>query len=119
MNPAPVTQPLLSVHDMSVSFQTKQGPLHALDRVSLDLQPSRTLAVVGESGSGKSVLSLSIMRLLTSAATTSRESRVQFDGLELSTLAEREMRKVRGRRIGIWPDRRRRSGSFVGNVAFW
>ncbi|MBM3525907.1 MAG: ATP-binding cassette domain-containing protein, partial [Alphaproteobacteria bacterium] len=56
--------PLLHVRDLSVAFNTPNGPLEAVRRLSFELAPRETLAIVGESGSGKSVTALSVMRLI-------------------------------------------------------
>jgi len=92
---------LLRVRHLGVQFQTAQGPLHALNDVSLDVERSRTLAIVGESGSGKSVLSRSILRLLGPAAKTSAEAQIFFGAQDLLRLDRSAMQAVRGRRIAM------------------
>jgi peptide/nickel transport system ATP-binding protein len=95
------TDALLSVQGLGVHFPTARGELQALAGVSIELQRSRTLAIVGESGSGKSVLSRSVLRLLPSSARIAAGASVVFDGLDLLALSQREMQKVRGKRIAM------------------
>ena len=59
-----MTQPVLSVRDLSVAFFTRRGVLKALDRVSFDIAPGEVLGVVGESGAGKSLTGQSVIGLL-------------------------------------------------------
>ena len=63
-----MTQPVLSVRDLTITFRTREGPAKVVDRMSYDLGPGETLAIVGESGSGKSVSSLALMQLPTHAS---------------------------------------------------
>ncbi|HEV7438610.1 MAG TPA: ABC transporter ATP-binding protein [Methylobacterium sp.] len=90
-----MTEPLLSVEDLSVAFRTREGETRAVDRVSFTIAPGETLALVGESGSGKSVTALSILRLLDGAA-HHPGGRIVFKGRDLLALPERAMRHVRG-----------------------
>ncbi|MBL8344877.1 MAG: ABC transporter ATP-binding protein [Rubrivivax sp.] len=92
---------LLAVEDLSVEFRTRRGTARVLDRVGFAIERGQTLGVVGESGCGKSVTALAIMRLIASPPGRIAEGRVVFDGRDLLTLPEHEMRKVRGNRISM------------------
>src|SRR5262245_33437484 len=96
-----VSAPLLQVIDQRTAFATSRGLLKAVDGVSLRLERGRTLGIVGESGSGKSILARSIMRLLPPSAVIGDSSRIVLDGHELGSLSERDLRRVRGRRMAI------------------
>ena len=96
-----VTQPLLSVRDLSVAFRQGERRLLAVDRVSFDIAKGETVALVGESGSGKSVTALSVMKLLPYPAASHPSGQIHFKGRELLGLTEREMRDVRGNDITI------------------
>jgi oligopeptide/dipeptide ABC transporter ATP-binding protein len=95
-----MTKSLLQVRDLAIRFDTARGLVHAVNEVSFDLLPGRTLAIVGESGSGKSVLSRAILRLLPEA-TTRRSGSVMFDGTDLALLDETALRDIRGRDIAM------------------
>jgi len=95
---------LLEIRDLSVTFTGWRGapPVHAVKRVSFDLDPGETLALVGESGSGKSVTALSILQLLPyPAASHDPGSSIKFAGEELVGAPPGWLREVRGNRIGI------------------
>jgi peptide/nickel transport system ATP-binding protein len=94
-----VTEPLLEVQDLSVRFNTDDGAVHAVDRMSLALAPSEVLGIVGESGCGKSVTALSILGLLPSTATVTGSAR--FEGVELLGASRSRLRKIRGRKISF------------------
>ncbi|MHB1166867.1 MAG: ATP-binding cassette domain-containing protein, partial [Candidatus Nanopelagicales bacterium] len=88
-------QPVLSVRNLSVSFQADGEWRQVVRDVSFDISTRETLAIVGESGSGKSVTSLAIMRLLPKK--TSRvEGNIWLGGHEVLTLPEKQMRSLRG-----------------------
>jgi len=95
------SQPLLAVRDLHTRFDTPEGPVRPVDGVSFELSRGATLGVVGESGSGKTMTALSILRLLPSAAGCIESGAVDFDGRNLLTLPEREMRALRGKRIAM------------------
>ena len=93
-------EPVLSVKGLTTSFRSGDGWKSVVRDMSFDVAPRETVAIVGESGSGKSVTSLSIMRLL--QKNVSRiEGSVKLAGRELLTLAEEEMRHVRGKDISM------------------
>jgi peptide/nickel transport system ATP-binding protein len=89
-----MTAPLLSVEGLGVGFATDQGAVEVVEGLSFSLEAGRTLAIVGESGCGKSVTSLALMRLLPANARVT--GRVRFDGADLLSLPEAEMRRLRG-----------------------
>ncbi len=88
------TPPLLCVEHLNVSF----GDSRVVDDVSFTIAAGEKFALVGESGSGKSISALSVLRLV-DAATTSGV--IRFDGEDLLAKSEREMRGIRGARIGM------------------
>jgi peptide/nickel transport system ATP-binding protein len=95
-----MSDPLLSVRGLSTSFETGQGRLTAVDNISFDIESGEVFGVVGESGSGKSVTALSVMRLLGDAGTIEADA-VEFDGTDLLSLSEPEMRAIRGGAISM------------------
>jgi oligopeptide/dipeptide ABC transporter ATP-binding protein len=92
---------LLSVQDLAIQFRTEEGVVHAVNRVSFDLDAGDTLAIVGESGCGKSATSLAIMGLLPSPAARISAGRILFRGTDLIGLPERQMRALRGKDISM------------------
>jgi peptide/nickel transport system ATP-binding protein len=94
-----LTEPLLEVRDLSVRFDTDEGTVHAVDRMSLALDPREVLGIVGESGCGKSVTALSILGLLPKTATVTGS--VKFEGSELLGASGSQLRKIRGRKISF------------------
>jgi microcin C transport system ATP-binding protein len=91
-----MTEPLLSVQDLSVAFRQGGGDMLAVDRVSFDVMPGETVALVGESGSGKSVTALSALKLLPYPSAHHPSGRILFKGKDLIAANEDEMRRVRG-----------------------
>ena len=95
-----MTEPVLSVRDLKVHFNTDDGRVKAVDGVSYDIGPGRTLGIVGESGSGKSVSSLTVMGL-TRSKMSDISGEIHFGGRDLLTLSENEMRSIRGEEIAM------------------
>src|SRR5882757_1432305 len=96
-----MSEPLLSVKDLSVAFGIGSREILAVDRVSFEIGKGETVALVGESGSGKSVTALSVMKLLPYPSAHHPSGSITFKGRELLTMAERDIRKVRGNDITI------------------
>lgn len=96
-----MSEALLRVEDLAVSFDTDAGRLRAVDGISFEVPAKSTVALVGESGCGKTVTALAIMRLLPSPPATVDSGAVRLRGDDLMALSERRMRKVRGGRIGF------------------
>jgi len=97
----PVDDVVLSVRDLRTQFFTRDGIVRAVDGVSFDVKRGETLCIVGESGCGKSVSALSIMRLIPDGAGKIVGGSVRFGGTELTTLPERQMRRIRGNQISM------------------
>jgi len=95
------TDPILSIRDLSIAFGHGAREVLAVDRVSFDIRKGETLALVGESGSGKSITALSVMKLLPYPAAHHPSGSIKFQGRELLTMKENEIRDVRGNDIAI------------------
>ena len=93
--------PLLDVRDLSIHFHVREGTARAVDRVSYQIFPGETLGLVGESGCGKTVSSLAILKLLDVPPAEYHGGRILFEGRDLISAGEREMRRIRGRRISM------------------
>ncbi len=92
---------LLEVRNLRTTFATGAGLVRAVDGVSWDIEEGETVALVGESGCGKSVSALSVMRLVSEPAGRIEGGEIVFKGRDLLKLSEEEMRRVRGREIGM------------------
>ena len=91
---------LYRICNLSVEYETRQGVVDAVNDVSFEIKRGEVLGLVGESGCGKSTLGKALMRMIRKPGRiTSGE--LWFDGVDLMTLSEREMRRLRGRRIGM------------------
>ena len=91
---------LAEIKNLSVSFDTYGGSVKAVRGVSFDIKKAECLAIVGESGCGKSVTSQALMRLLT-APPAHISGSVIIDGVDIMSLPEKEMRKLRGSKIAM------------------
>ncbi|MBY5624680.1 ABC transporter ATP-binding protein [Rhizobium leguminosarum] len=94
-----MTEPLLSVRDLSVAFHQGGETSLAVDHISFDIAKGEVVALVGESGSGKSVSANSILRLLPYPSATHPSGEILFKGKDLLKASERALREVRGNDI--------------------
>jgi len=92
---------LLDVQDLRTHLHTRWGVVRAVDGVSFSLCQGETLGLVGESGSGKTMTALSVLRLVPEPAGRIVSGQILLGGQDLLALGEREMRRVRGRRISM------------------
>jgi len=93
--------PVLRVEDLTVEFTAPGGPLRAVDNVSFELAEGEVLGLVGESGSGKTLTCRALIRLLPSRRARITRGVVRVGELDLLTLPESAMQRVRGERIGM------------------
>jgi len=91
---------LLTISNLSVAFDSDAGAIEAVDHIKLDIRRGEVMGLVGESGSGKSVTALAILRLIRRPGRITSGT-IRFDGVDLATLSEDEMRHVRGARIAM------------------
>jgi peptide/nickel transport system ATP-binding protein len=92
--------PLLDIQDLRTEIKLRHGVVHAIDGVSLSVNPGECLGIVGESGSGKTMTALSIMRLLPGGGSIV-DGRILLDGVDIASLSEEAMEDVRGNQIGM------------------
>lgn len=91
---------MLKVNNLSISFKSDYGLIHAIKDFSFELEENKTLCIVGESGSGKSVASLAIMGLLAKTAVIN-SGEILYNDTNLLKLSEKELRNIRGKDIAM------------------
>ena len=92
--------PLLTIEGLRTEIKLRRGVVHAIDGVSLSVDPGECLGIVGESGSGKTMTALSIMRLLPGGGSVVG-GQIVVDGVDVARLSESHMEDVRGNLIGM------------------
>lgn len=98
----PSDPPLLAVDDLAISYVTRHGQQSALHGVTFEVGRGQVVALVGESGSGKTTTAQAVIGLLADNGHRDR-GRISLAGTELTSMSEKAMREVRGRRIGLVP----------------
>jgi oligopeptide transport system ATP-binding protein len=96
-----VKKKILDVKNLQVSFKTYAGEVQSVRGVSFDLYEGETIAIVGESGCGKSVTSKTIMRLNPEPPAMIKGGEIIFDGEDIVKKSEKEMTKIRGKKISM------------------
>jgi oligopeptide/dipeptide ABC transporter ATP-binding protein len=96
-----VTEPLLSIRDLTVEFGTEDGVVHAVTGVSYDVFPGETVGVVGESGSGKSVSVMSLLGLIPQPPGRVVAGEALFSGRNLIGMKKKELRELRGGEVAM------------------
>jgi peptide/nickel transport system ATP-binding protein len=91
---------LLEISDLTVHFQSDAGEIEAVDHINLNIRSGEVVGLVGESGSGKSVTSFAILRLIRRPGRVISGT-VRFNGVDLASLSEEEIRRVRGAKIAM------------------
>ncbi len=96
-----MAEALLKVSGLQTHFTTEEGIVKAVDGVDFEVQKGQILGIVGESGCGKSITSLSIMRLVAGPQGKIVGGQILFNGKNLLSLSEAEMREIRGNQISL------------------
>jgi len=94
-------EPILAIDDLHTRFFTRDGVVRAIEGLSLTVQAGEVLGIVGESGCGKSVTALSVMRLIPPQSGRIVQGSVRFEGKDLATLDDAQMRAIRGNQIAM------------------
>jgi oligopeptide transport system ATP-binding protein len=92
---------LLDVKHLTTRFHTRNGVVHAVEDVSFQLERGETLGIVGESGSGKSVTCYSLLGLIPTPPGRIVRGTAMFDGIDLLSASEKQLRGIRGKRISM------------------
>jgi oligopeptide/dipeptide ABC transporter ATP-binding protein len=94
-------EPILSIRDLAVQFNTEDGIVQAVDGITYDVYAGETLGIVGESGSGKSVSTMSILGLIPQPPGKVARGEAYFNGKDLLKMSKKELRHVRGSEVSM------------------
>ena len=92
---------LLEVKNLTIKFFTKEGTIHAVNKVSFKLEKGEILGIVGESGSGKSVSMLGILGLIKGPQGKVIDGEIVFDGQDLMKMSDAKLREIRGKKVAM------------------
>ncbi len=96
-----MAEKLLTIKDLAVAYHTDNAVIHAVNGVSLTVNKRETLGLVGETGAGKTTIAKSILRILPSPQAEVISGEIVFDDVNLMSISEKEMRKIRGNKIAM------------------
>jgi oligopeptide transport system ATP-binding protein len=96
-----MSEKILTVENLHVSFDTYAGEVRAVRGVNITVNKGEVLAIVGESGSGKSVTAQAILRLAPENQIIYKDGKIVFDNKEILKLSNKQMQKIRGSEIGM------------------
>ena len=91
----------LSVRDLVVEYTAEGRVIHAVNGISFDLERGKTFGLVGETGAGKTSTAKAIMRILPDPPAKIQGGEIYLDGADLLKISEKEMRKIRGRKVSM------------------
>ncbi len=92
---------LLSIEDLHIRYVTDDGTANAVNGVSLNIEKGKTLGLVGETGAGKTTTALGILRLVPDPPGEILKGKISYDGVDLLSASEADMRKIRGSKISM------------------
>ncbi|MDR1206273.1 MAG: ABC transporter ATP-binding protein [Peptococcaceae bacterium] len=92
---------ILEIHELAVEYHTDEAVIHAVNGVYLNVRQGETIGLVGETGAGKTTVARSIMRILQTPPAKFRGGSIFFQGQDIMTLSEKQMRKIRGDKIAM------------------
>lgn len=92
---------MLNIKNLTIHYETESGIVHAVENLNLELGRGESLGFVGETGAGKTTTALGIMRLIPNPPGKIKSGEIIFNGEDLLTKSESEMRKIRGEKIAM------------------
>ncbi|NLE90722.1 MAG: ABC transporter ATP-binding protein, partial [Dehalococcoidales bacterium] len=96
-----MSENILEIHDLVVQYHTDDGVIHAVNGLNLQIKKGETIGLVGETGAGKTTVAKSIMRILPTPPAKICGGQIIFNGEDMMTKTEVEMRKIRGNAISM------------------
>ncbi len=96
-----MSEKLLEINDLRIEYATENGPARAVNGITFSLDRGQSMGLVGETGAGKTTTALSILRLLPKYTAKITGGEIRFDGRDVMSVSEAEMRTIRGGRVAM------------------
>ena len=96
-----MSEEFLEIKDLRIEYHTDESVIHAVNGINLTVKKGQTLGLVGETGAGKTTIAKSILRILPGLQAKILSGEIWFEGKDLLSMSEREMRKIRGNKIAM------------------